>query len=121
MTWKKGESGNPTGNKPGAALREKPYREALRMELAAAGANLKALREIAAAHIQKAKEGDIQAIKELGDRIDGKVDTNVNIYDNRDISEWSRSDLESAIAATTSALAGKATPASGNGKPRQIH
>jgi hypothetical protein len=42
------------------------------MELAAAGDNMKELREIAKAHIAKCKEGDLQAIKELADRLDGK-------------------------------------------------
>jgi hypothetical protein len=35
MAWKTGESGNPAGKKPGT-LKEKPYRDALRMEIAAA-------------------------------------------------------------------------------------
>src|SRR6516225_9822469 len=52
--------------------RDKLYREALRIELAAAGEDLKELREIAKAHIAKCKEGDMQAIKELADRLDGK-------------------------------------------------
>jgi hypothetical protein len=52
--------------------RDKPYREALRMELAAAGDDLKALRLIARAHIAAAQNGDMPAIKELADRLDGK-------------------------------------------------
>src|SRR5262249_28696589 len=57
---------------PRGQQRDKPYREALRMELAAAGDNLKKLREIARAHIEKAAAGDMQAIKELADRLDGR-------------------------------------------------
>jgi hypothetical protein len=38
------------------------------MELAAAGENLKKLREIARAHIEKAAAGDMQAIKDLAGR-----------------------------------------------------
>src|SRR5215469_10706974 len=53
--------------------RDKLYREALRMELAAAGEDLKKLREIARVHIEKAAAGDMQAIKELADRLDGKA------------------------------------------------
>ena len=52
--------------------RDKLYREALRLELAAAGEDLKKLREIARVHIEKAAGGDMQAIKELADRLDGK-------------------------------------------------
>jgi hypothetical protein len=33
----------------------------------------KALRKVAEAHLDKAMEGDMAAIKELGDRLDGKV------------------------------------------------
>src|SRR5215831_20740225 len=57
---------------PRGQQRDKPYREALRLELAAAGEDLKKLREIARAHIDKAAAGDMQAIKELADRLDGK-------------------------------------------------
>jgi hypothetical protein len=57
---------------PRGQQRDKPYREALRMELAAAGENMMALREIAKVHIAKCKEGDMQAIKELANRLDGR-------------------------------------------------
>lgn len=43
------------------------------MQLAAAGEDQKALRAIADQLIAKAMEGDMQAIKELADRMDGKV------------------------------------------------
>jgi len=42
------------------------------MELAAAGEDMKKLREIARAHIEMAAAGDMQAIKELADRLDGR-------------------------------------------------
>jgi hypothetical protein len=58
---------NPRGQQ-----RDKLYREALRLELAAAGEDLKKLREIAKVHIEKAAAGDMQAIKELADRLDGR-------------------------------------------------
>jgi hypothetical protein len=70
MVWKPGESGNPKGKKPGT-LKEKPYRDALRMEIAAAE-DFKDLRAIARAHLEKARSGDVAAIKELADRLDGK-------------------------------------------------
>src|SRR5215467_16250448 len=54
--------------------RDKPYREGLRLELAemSDGENLKKLRQIARAHIEKAASGDMQAIKDLADRLDGR-------------------------------------------------
>jgi hypothetical protein len=42
------------------------------MELAAAGDNMKKLREIAKAHIARCEAGDMQAIKDLADRLDGR-------------------------------------------------
>jgi hypothetical protein len=53
--------------------REKPFAKALAMEIAEAGENAKALRNIAKVLIAKAEEGDLQAIKEFIDRTDGKA------------------------------------------------
>jgi len=58
---------NPRGQQ-----RDKPFRDALRMEIAAAGEDHKALRKVAKALLDKASEGDVSAIRELGDRLDGK-------------------------------------------------
>ena len=57
-------------------IKDKPYRDALRLELAAAGEDHKALRRIARNHIALAQLPEmsaLSAIKELADRIDGKV------------------------------------------------
>ncbi len=60
---------NPRGQQ-----RDRIYREALRLELAdmSEGVDLKKLRQIARAHIEKAASGDMQAIKDLADRLDGR-------------------------------------------------
>jgi hypothetical protein len=71
MPFEKGQSGNPAG----PAL-NKPFRDALRMELAAAGEDHKALRRIARNLIELASTPDIAAmpaINSLADRTDGKV------------------------------------------------
>src|SRR2546428_7610903 len=59
---------------PRGQQRDKIYREALRLELAdmSEGVDLKKLREIAKVHIEKAAAGDMQAIKELRDTLDGR-------------------------------------------------
>jgi hypothetical protein len=60
---------NPRGQQ-----RDKLYREALRLELAARGGGdpLKELRKIAGAVIDKGLAGDVSAAKEVADRLDGK-------------------------------------------------
>lgn len=58
---------NPRGQQ-----RDKPFRDALRMELAAIGEDKKALREIARQLIDKAIKGEDAAIREIADRMDGK-------------------------------------------------
>ena len=71
--WKPGQSGNPKGRPL-----SKPYKQALEDQLAAL-AQMKGLAPnqgyamIASAHVAKAMSGDMAAIKELADRIDGKV------------------------------------------------
>jgi hypothetical protein len=61
--------GNPTSR---GQQRDKPFRDALRMQITAAGEDHKALREIADQLINSARAGDLQAIREIGDRLDGK-------------------------------------------------
>ncbi len=53
--------------------REKPFLEALRMELASDGPDHKKLRILARRLIERAEEGEGWALKEFADRIDGKV------------------------------------------------
>lgn len=64
---------NPTGK---SGPRDKPFRDALRMELAAAGEDHKALRAIARNLIALAQITDkdaMPAINAIADRTDGKV------------------------------------------------
>ncbi len=61
--WKPGQSGNPAGRP-----KSKPFKDAL----------LKAIQELglegaAKALVAKANEGDVGALRELADRLDGKV------------------------------------------------
>lgn len=67
MAWAKGQSGNPKGR-----AAEKPFADALRIEIKAAGEDHQKLRSIARALLEKAESGDMQAINCLADRLDGK-------------------------------------------------
>ena len=76
MTWTKGQSGNPKGRAV-----EKPFADALRMEIKAAGADHQQLRAIARKLLDKAEAGDMQAINCLADRLDGKPFQAVELSD----------------------------------------
>lgn len=68
MAWQPGTSGNPGGRS-----KERPFRDALRLEIAAAGENQRSLRAVARALLDRAISGDVAAIQALADRLDGKV------------------------------------------------
>lgn len=71
MPFVKGKSGNP-----GGAGRDKPWADALRLALAELepdGSGHKKLRKVADALIAKARDGDVAAAREIGDRLDGKA------------------------------------------------
>mgnify|MGYP001558274504 CR=1 FL=1 len=62
------------GNTEGAKSRKaKPYADALRIAIMEASEDKTKLRAIAEKHVALAIAGDMQAIKEIADRLDGKV------------------------------------------------
>ena len=63
------ERGAPEGNKN--ATKNRPWAEAINRALLAQDG--KALRELAERLIERAKNGDVTALKEIGDRMDGKA------------------------------------------------
>jgi len=67
------------GNRNSGRRQEKPFADALRMEVAALKDDRRGLRLVARKLIEKAEHGDMAAIRELADRTDGKpVQQNVN-------------------------------------------
>lgn len=118
MAFKKGQSGNVNG-----PFVDKPFREALRMEIAAAGPNHKALRRIARRLLEDAEGGNIQAIAMVADRLDGKPaqESKVTIDDKRDATDWTREEL---VAFLNDARAGGEGTAKANGRgdePDRVH
>lgn len=70
MTWQPGQSGNPAGQ----PKRTKLWREAITRAIKRREeADPQALERLADKLIAQVEAGDIAAIKEFGDRVDGKV------------------------------------------------
>lgn len=68
MTFQPGQSGNPTGQR-----RDKPFRDALNLAIKESHGDRLKLRAVAESLVEKAIAGDVSAIKEVADRLDGKV------------------------------------------------
>ena len=66
------------GRPIGSLNREKPFNQALLMTLRS---NPVALRRIAAKLVEKAEEGELAAIREIADRLDGKPGQAVEVGD----------------------------------------
>ncbi len=72
MKFQKGQSGNPGGK-----VSDKPWSDAIRMALQEAmtdkdGKAIKKLRIAATSLVDKAISGDVPAMKEIGDRLEGR-------------------------------------------------
>lgn len=69
MPWAKGQSGNPKGR-----ISDKLWRDAIMraVKRRASGQDPRALDKLADKVVALGLDGDMQAIKEIGDRIDGK-------------------------------------------------
>lgn len=66
MSGKPGRSGTNKG-------KDKPWADALRLEINECAGDTKKIRLVARAVIDAAIGGDVQAAKEIGDRLDGKA------------------------------------------------
>ncbi|EKS37768.1 hypothetical protein [Afipia clevelandensis] len=111
------------GRPKGAINKDKPFSEALRMELNAAGEDHKALRKIAAKVISMAENGDMQAINAIADRLDGKPaqESTVTFDDKREAADWSRAELVAFLNERRNGGSG-ATEADGRGpEPDSVH
>ena len=70
MSFEKGKSGNPSGRPPNG----QSFADALRLAVLERGADGGTkLRELATTLVDKAIGGDVPAIKEIADRLDGRT------------------------------------------------
>src|SRR5678815_790612 len=87
------------GRPAGSQNKDKPFRDALRLEIKAAEDSPRALRQIANKLIDLAASGDMQAIKEIGDRLDGKPAQEATVNVNRtDVRERTDAELAEILA-----------------------
>lgn len=104
--------------------KDKPWSDALRIAALADDADgVRKLRRIAESCVNAAMAGDIQAIREIGDRLDGKPaqESTVTIDDKRDATDWTRDQL---VAVLHDAAAGSNGAAKANGRgggPDSVH
>jgi Family of unknown function (DUF5681) len=115
MPFKKGQSGNIYGG-------EKPFRDALRMEIADADGNRKVLRGIAKRLLEMAEKGDMPAISMLADRLDGKPaqESTVTVV-KRDAEDWTRAELVALIRDSKEGSGGVAPTNGRSGGPDSVH
>lgn len=77
MTFKAGQSGNPSGDNAGAKIWRQALVRALKRR--ETGEDKQALEFLADALLDKALIGDVSALKELGDRLDGKAQQSIDM------------------------------------------
>jgi len=106
--------------------KDKPFAEALRMELLAAGEDHKALRCIARnliALAQKEELAALPAISAVADRLDGKPaqEATVTIDDKRDATDWTREELVAFLRDASNGSAGAAEADGRDREPDIVH
>lgn len=111
MAGVKGRSGTNKG-------KDKPWANALRLAVMAEDGGIKKLRRLAERCVAEALAGDMQAIKEIGDRLDGKPvqEATLTVDDKRDAADWTRDEL---VAVLNDARAGGERTAQADGRGDQ--
>ena len=117
MAGVKGRSGTNKG-------KDKPWTEALRLVVFRDDEEGKRrLLKIAEKCAMAAEGGDMQAIKEIGDRLDGKPaqESTVTIDDKRDATDWTRGELVAFLNDAREGREGTPAPDGRGGKPDSVH
>lgn len=113
------------GRPLGSLNKDKPWQEALRIVVFESDANgIKRLRRIAEQCVAAAEGGDMAAIKEIGDRLDGKPAQEQTVtHERRDGEDWTRGELTARLEQSDARNGGNGTaPTNGRGGgPDSVH
>lgn len=117
MSGVKGRSGTNKG-------KDKPWTEALRLVVFRDDETGKRrLLKIAEQCAAAAETGDMAAIREIGDRLDGKPaqESTVTIDDKRDATDWNRGELVALLSDAKNGGSGTTEETRLLGKPDRVH
>lgn len=109
------------GRPAGSENKDKPFRDALRMEIRAAENSPRALRQIANKLIDMAASGDMQAIKEIGDRLDGKPAQESTLTVRNELDSMNDSELRELIRREIEGSGGNSTSPAKSSDTRVTH
>lgn len=96
--WQPGQSGNPHGSIPIKLMRDTLMLVLNEESTHKKYKGLKRLRRVADTLVAEAESGNVIAIKEILDRVDGKVPSDVKITSNRQLAGQSYDELAQSIA-----------------------
>lgn len=88
MAWQKGQSGNPAGRS-----KDKVWADAIRIAVNESAGDRRRLRALADKLVEEALSGNMQAMKEIGDRLDGKAAQSVDVNITRTPAEMTDDEL----------------------------
>jgi hypothetical protein len=99
-------------------FKDKPWTDAIRRAAYAEGKDgQRKLFEIAEVCVQAAIDGDLAAIQEIGNRLDGKPAQESTVtFEKRDASDWSLEELDTIIHDASAGGMGEKTPDPGASK-----
>ncbi len=112
------------GRPLGAKNKDKPWADALRIVANREGEDsTKRLMRIAEKCFAAAEAGDMQAIKEIGDRLDGKPaqESTLILDDKREPTDWTTAELDEIIHNARKSGDGEEAQASGPTPAHKVH
>ena len=109
MPFKPGQSGNPNGTLPAKLMRD-ALMIVLHQKKGYKGRKVRRLQIVADKLVCEAEQGNVIAIKEILDRVDGKVPSDVKISTNKALDGQSFEELAQGIAEAIVKLRGTVEP-----------